>query len=288
MADSKDVELIQNETANNKAMFQTIDTTWGKPTLQMSIYDFIEYLTKEKEIYIDIKQFKRQLEKLKGKNILTLGELLSHDKDFLFHDLHFNMDMLDEVSRVSIALTGQDIGELSTQRTDKNLAPCSAEGQNFDEAMVRFERKDAMYKKYGIIALGSILGLGLLVGIIAIIIAVQPESMEAKLIKMFDSIPQAPEFGSSFWDWQVNLNKWGELEDNEKGRVYYILTKPDESENDYAKYVYKYPEGMTFELADQLKIKIGEEEGNYYGQVVNKVPHGMGRYVNRIGQIWEG
>jgi hypothetical protein len=62
MADSKvEVEMIPNETAICKSGFQTIDTTWGKPSLQMSIYDFIEYLTKEKEIYIDIKQFKRQL-----------------------------------------------------------------------------------------------------------------------------------------------------------------------------------------------------------------------------------
>lgn len=263
MADKKDIEMIPGETANiNDAGFKTIDTTWGKPSLQMSIYDFIEYLTKEKEIYIDIKQFKRQLEKLKGKNILTLGELLSHDKDFLFHDLHFNMDMLDEVSRVSIALTGQDIGELSTQRTEKNMNPVYNDGQNPDETMVRFERKDAKYKKYAMIAGGSVLGVGFLAGLIAIIIAVQPETMEEKLIKMFDSIPQAPEFGSSFWDWQVNLNKWGELEDNPKERVYFTLTDP---ESRYLSYVYKYPEGTTFELADQLKIQIGEEEGNYYG-----------------------
>ena len=51
----------------------------------MSIYDFIEYLTKEKNIYIDIKQFKRQLRKLKSKKIVTVGELLNHNKDFLFH-----------------------------------------------------------------------------------------------------------------------------------------------------------------------------------------------------------
>lgn len=205
MAEDKEkVEMIPNdgETANVcKAGFNTIDTTWGKPSLSMSIFDFIEYLTKEKEIYIDIKQFKRQLEKLKGKNILTLGELLSHDKDFLFHDLHFNMDMLDEVSRVSIALTGQDIGELSTQRTDKNMNLNPAPQYIDDETMVRFERKDKLRKKYAMMAAGGTLGIGALVGIIAIIIAVQPESMETKLIKMFDSIPQAPEFGSSFWDW---------------------------------------------------------------------------------------
>ena len=57
---------------------------------------------------------------------------------------------------------------------------------------------------------------------------------------------------------------------------------------EYAEYVSKFPEGTTFELVDQMKLQIGEEEGNYYGQVVNKVPHGMGRYINRIGQIWEG
>ena len=91
----------------------------------MSIYDFIEYLTKDKEIYIDIKEFKKQLEKLKEKNILTVGELLNHDKDYLFHEMHFNMDMLDEVSRISIALTGQDIGELTTQRSDKNMIATS-------------------------------------------------------------------------------------------------------------------------------------------------------------------
>lgn len=63
MAEDKEkVEMIPNdgETANVcKAGFNTIDTTWGKPSLSMSIFDFIEYLTKEKEIYIDIKQFKR-------------------------------------------------------------------------------------------------------------------------------------------------------------------------------------------------------------------------------------
>ena len=109
---------------------------------------------------------------------------------------------------------------------------------------------------------------------------------------MFDSLPQAPEFGSSFWDWQVNENKWGELEDDEKMRLYYILTNP---ESEYAKYVFKYPAGTAFDLvgcntkqSDPLKITIGEDIGNYHGQVVNKVPHGMGRYINRIGQIWEG
>ena len=146
MADSKvEVEMVPKETAICKSGFQTIDTTWGKPSLQMSIYDFIEYLTKEKEIYIDIKQFKRQLQTLKEKNILTVGELLQNDKDFLFHELHFNMDMLDEVSRVSIALTGQDIGELSTQRTDKNLMleEEEANAQSLrEETMVRFQRKD--------------------------------------------------------------------------------------------------------------------------------------------------
>ena len=114
----------------------------GKPSLEMSIYDFIEYLTKDKEIYIDIKQFKRQLERLKGKNILTLGELLTHDKDFLFHDLHFNMDMLDEVSRVSIALTGADIGELTTQRSEKNMQVIGDQSQAVAAMMVEFARKD--------------------------------------------------------------------------------------------------------------------------------------------------
>ena len=88
---------------------------------------------------------------------------------------------------------------------------------------------------------GVVLGVGLFIGLIAIIVALLPESMEGQLKKMFDSIPQAPEFGSSFWDWQVNLNKWGELEDNVKDRVYFILTKPEESDSEYAKYVYKYP-----------------------------------------------
>lgn len=58
-----------------------------------------------------------------------------------------------------------------------------------DETMVRFERKDKLRKKYAMMAAGGTLGIGALVGIIAIIIAVQPESMETKLIKMFDSIP---------------------------------------------------------------------------------------------------
>ena len=70
--------------------------------------------------------------------------------------------------------------------------------------------------------------------------------------------------------------------------MYYILTTPELKENKFAPYVYKFDAGLTYGLADQLKITIGEEEGNYYGQVVNKLPHGMGRYVNRIGQIWEG
>ena len=135
---------------------------------------------------------------------------------------------------------------------------------------------------------GVVLGVGLFIGLIAIIVALLPESMEGQLKKMFDSIPQAPEFGSSFWDWQVNLNKWGELEDNVKDRVYFILTKPEESDSEYAKYVYKYPSSTYFSYVDQLKTTIGEDEGNYYGQVVDGVPHGMGRYINRIGQIWEG
>ena len=114
MADSKEVntvEIVPNETANLKlSALQTMDTNVekpvGKPSLTMSIYDFIEYLTKEKNIYIDIKQFKRQLKHLKGKHILTVGELLSHNKDFLFYNLHFNVEMLDECSRVSLDLTG--------------------------------------------------------------------------------------------------------------------------------------------------------------------------------------
>lgn len=69
------------------------------------------------------------------------------------------------------------------------MNPNGDTGQNPDETMVRFERKDAKYKKYAIIVGGSICGLGLLVGIIAIIIAIQPETMEAKLMKMFDSVP---------------------------------------------------------------------------------------------------
>ena len=144
MADSKELELVPQESANLKAGFNTIDTARNKitPSLEMSIYDFIEYLTKDKEIYIDIKQFKRQLERLKGKNILTLGELLTHDKDFMFHDLHFNMDMLDEVSRVSIALTGTDIGELTTQRSEKNMQVIGDQSQAVAAMMVEFARKD--------------------------------------------------------------------------------------------------------------------------------------------------
>ena len=93
----------------------------------MSIYDFIEYLTKEKNIYIDIKQFKRQLRKLKSKKIVTVGELLNHNKDFLFHQLDFNIEMLDEVSTISVELTGQDIGELTKERSEAYL-----EGNNSD------------------------------------------------------------------------------------------------------------------------------------------------------------
>tara|TARA_B110000305_G_C19331980_1_gene584452 strand:+ start:85 stop:327 length:243 start_codon:yes stop_codon:yes gene_type:complete len=80
MADSqetKEVEMVPSprpETANLKLTdLRTMDTNGEKPTLEMSIYDFIEYLTKEKNIYIDIKQFKRQLKNLKGKHILTVG-----------------------------------------------------------------------------------------------------------------------------------------------------------------------------------------------------------------------
>ena len=72
--------------------------------------------------------------------------------------------------------------------------------------------------------------------------------------------------------------------------MFYILTELpiNEPESEFAKYVYKYPDDTVFALVSQMKLQVGEEAGNYYGQVVNDLPHGMGRYINRIGQIWEG
>lgn len=234
-----------------------MDTTYngGKPTLQMSIYDFIEYLTKEKQIYIDIKQFKRQLKHLKGKRILTVGQLLEHNKDFIFYKLHFNLEMCEECSRISMELKGEDIGELTKLEASRSEVYLDSDVEaNWEEMRVKFQERDEKIKKFAKIAAGVLSGIAFLAAIVAIIIAVQPETMESKLIKMFDSIPQAPTFGSSFWDWQVNLNKWGELEDDEKLGVYYILTTPDDTPdlkfNKYVSYVYKFPEGLDYELAD--------------------------------------
>lgn len=48
---------------------------------------------------------------------------------------------------------------------------------------------------------------------------------------------------------------------------------------------------IKYELVENLKTRMGVHilvEGSYSGEVINDLPHGLGRFINIQDEIWEG
>ena len=255
------------------------------PSLEMSIYDFFIYMTKTKKIYIDINVFKEQLQIIRQREIYTVEDLLKYDRDALRADLKFNKEMVHEVNSVSIQLTGDNLGDISTERSDAHTI--DQELNPFEPELA--EDPNRQKKKMAIIAVLVLVVISIIVVLSLSGVVEIPKSMGEKMDDLYKAEPVIKHDegahgveSSTFWDWQVNTNKWDLLETYEKTTLAYELK--------HNKYVIKLDPIMESHLKFEPKMhtKIGRCAGIYTGQTLDGLPHGNGRYTNDWGEIWEG